>query len=478
MAAKKKRNVLDLSRNLPAAQRPYKPFSCQRVNSPCVAANGGQCQPDGVCTCTNNAFEGYNCGLVAAQRVTTVCDINCENNGICYNDGVNGHRCFCQPAFYGNRCQFNRVAILGCDDQTMTILVNPHETGLFNGRIYVRGLSNTPQCVVDVPAVSPNQGFTKTLSLDTTVGTTNPCRSGMEILDSGNIKRYTVIVQYDPAFIAWPDEIHTFQCSQSGSGQFIGIVLNGLTFNTNTDDRLTGLNVQANHIPANIAITRQPDRSVLNTGILMVGDDLFLEFSLIGTTTYTTLRVDELTAFDSNINPQMEKALIRNSCPVSLTNGITVSPLQKPNPGLVLVPFKMFKFMTTNSVYFLASTTMCTSASAANCAPLNCNGVANGFGRRKRESGTERGNLTTRVFVVTQGDTEVDLGTCGRDPVNRLNTASCFQNSTFLIVASLFGLLLIVAIIILALVCARAKQRHSDEAREFHTYSNCGLTKM
>lgn len=45
-----------------------------------------------------------------------------------------------------------------------------------------------------------------------------------------------------------------------------------------------------------------------------------------------------------------------------------------------------------------------------NCPQLNCNGVANGFGRRKRESGTERGNLTTRVFVVSPGDTEGEYG--------------------------------------------------------------------
>ena len=57
------------------------------------------------CLC-NKGFYNYNCN----KKV--VCETNCNNNGICNNDG----KCECNEKFYGNLCQFKTQCEKNCTD--------------------------------------------------------------------------------------------------------------------------------------------------------------------------------------------------------------------------------------------------------------------------------------------------------------------------------------------------------------------------
>ncbi|XP_064596416.1 uncharacterized protein LOC135463026 [Liolophura sinensis] len=440
----------------------YKPFDCRRPGIICQSGQGqkGACQNDGTCSCPNSAYEGYDCGLRTDTLKTSGCSVNCGSNGQCYNDGT-ADRCRCRAGYYGSNCERKRVSVADCTSNSMRVNINP--LGKFKGKIYVSMLSLTSACVfTTIPAGGDEAGYQLTLSLSDKPAD-NPCAS--QLKKSGNASTYDVIVQYSSAYLAHTDEKHTVTCSDGGNVGLVGTVINSGGLEGIDLGGLSGQSVSQTSL--NVPITMQvinEDTGNPVSSVIRVGERLTLQVSMDTTkpNDYVDFFVESCSSFNRDYRSNsattsgqlLEKVLVLDRCPSPDAMDVLSGDLQK-SANTVSIGFRGFKFEGQDSLYMSCSVKLCRAADRASCEPKTCDGSSTrkGYGRKRRQVDEDnKVNVTRKVFVVTFGDNTV-MEPVDTSPV--VEKERCMENTAFVAIVAVFGIVLTAAVVAAILLCLR-----------------------
>ncbi|XP_064596174.1 uncharacterized protein LOC135462823 [Liolophura sinensis] len=447
------------------AHAAYVPYDCRRSNQVCVSdVTGGQCTNTGSCVCTDPNFTGYDCSLPAVQeRFPPQCSIDCGGRGRCYDDGF-GAKCFCDPSYYGDRCQFDRVSVQ-CFTEYMTIRVFPIN---FNGEIFVATLPPDVEPACQFEAAPDGNGFLKNLSFSDNP-TVNPCLPNLSVatstVDGTNIFTYEISVKYNPRYTTFVDEIHTVTCEHTLNGPLVGAVIDVDGGPTN------GVIISGNATVLDLDITRESDGVSVsrNNLVTFIGEDLNIKVSLKDESRYKNHKVENCGAYnypllDSAVNNlRLEKRMVADGCPAPDSQDVISGPLIK-TPTTVFVPFKAFKF-NTGELHIYCSVRVCLQATDALCQPDDCTaqkgGPGGGFGRKKRQSGDDQDveELSTSFYVVTKLEPGYFQES---NSSTKVEEKSCFQTPAFLAVTVVFSFLLIITLVVTVIMCLRYMRREKE----------------
>ncbi|XP_064596411.1 uncharacterized protein LOC135463020 [Liolophura sinensis] len=282
---------------------------------------------------------------------------------------------------------------------------------------------------------------------------------------SGNASTYDVIVQYSSAYLAHTDEKHTVTCSDGGNVGLVGTVINSGGLDGIDLGGLSGQSVSQTSL--NVPITMQ----VINEGtgnpvssVIRVGERLTLQVSMDTTkpNDYVDFFVESCSSFNRDYRSNsattsgqlLEKVLVLDRCPSPDAMDVLSGDLQK-SANTVSIGFRGFKFEGQDSLYMSCSVKLCRAADRASCDPKTCDGSSTrkGYGRKRRQVDEDnKVNVTRKVFVVTFGDNTV-MVPVDTSPV--VEKERCMENTAFVAIVAVFGIVLTAAVVAAILLCLR-----------------------
>ncbi|XP_064607106.1 EGF-like domain-containing protein 1 [Liolophura sinensis] len=426
----------------------FREFDCHRFDNPCQ--NGGTCNNQTrTCSCVLG-FEGYDCSQATALRKTSPCfPTACQNGGTCYS-GLSGDVCFCPAGFWGSICEKRRHTAEACNRNTVRIAIKP--IGTFAGKIYVMGLGADVVCNLNMDVT--DGAYRATIS----TSPTSPCANGLSMFTDAasgeDIREVNIVISHKPYILTSTDERHTFRCSETGFSTVLSM---------NVQDRpADGLILNDGSGDINIQFTAAPSRAPLPS-VLVIGQDVFAEFSLPISSRFTTFRIESCFMLAGETSG-ISQPLIIDSCLDEATRALIGAEPLTQDGDTTLLRFKLFQFPQTNNLVMSCSVITCDSFNLTPCSPVSCSDGSVGYGRRKREANDGQTlNVSRSLHVVLSTGELVALLQRSNQTSGMSQQELCQHSSAFVSVTVVCGALLALALIAIVLIYFRQRSRRSVE---------------
>ncbi|ESO86195.1 hypothetical protein LOTGIDRAFT_235549 [Lottia gigantea] len=374
-------------------------FECRRIGTTC--RNGGVCvetKPE--CACgTRDVFVGHDCSLKVDDVALPqeLCDPLCKNGGVCRSIPGGFFNCYCNAAFFGKDCSQKRGTVK-CAGDRMTVEMTPFPP--FDGRVFVRGKENDPNCRFTrvYGTYSATFLFNGPCSVEKMRDTPTPGDETYKV-EITVLHSQTIQTKYDMLF--------TGLCVHSGTGSNnIGDQTSNIGDKPGGPDETTSSNYQ----PVVFELQTVSGSNIVPP--VFIGTELRLYFALYDTGKYKKIYIADCVALNGLTGRDLRSlTMVKDGCPTdegrSVVMGQLVYDLITPS---VVVNFKVFKFVNSDTLSFQCNIRVCT-ASETDCNPPQ-------FCRPSKNSirGKRHIHLHSREFTLSSNNFFV------KEPLNRTHT--------------------------------------------------------
>ncbi|XP_048257164.1 uncharacterized protein LOC124111456 [Haliotis rufescens] len=271
---------------------------------------------------------------------------------------------------------------------------------------------------------------------------------------TGNRKEFNrvVVVKYSPNDLTFIDDRYNVKCILDNT-----VPVDSSVVKMN----VTGANSQ--HVVSREDMVKAVDFYLFvdggfyNGDLVDAGAELKFLFGVQGV--YTSMRVEEGEANNTNSNTEKTLKLIEGSC--VHTDGLPfISEAVTPdhsNSRLLSLVIKAFHFDGNDEVIFSFRVRVCVAADNSACDPVNCSAPGGGYGRRKRDAGNEV-QLSKVVKIRSQGETSSQTTISGCETSWEI-TATVIVMAVAIVLLIVFSVALIVIVVILVSVIAAGNRR-------------------
>ncbi|XP_041372223.1 EGF-like domain-containing protein 2 isoform X2 [Gigantopelta aegis] len=426
-------------------------FDCKRNGQDC---GKGNCKTDGTCDCTNIAdTEGYNCGIVKAQKTPGDPRCSCTTDGVCVKLDGQSTTCTCTENFYGSDCSLKRVDVK-CMGRKMYL--NMNTAGTFGGIAFMKDHRTTQGCEfvssaaarqtdTNIPATL--KGLVLILDLDNTT-----C-GNLTVADNSKEYEAKFYINYNKEFVTSTDEIITAKCvfndTNTAEGKITGIKV--------TDDLYKGGSVTGNYDPVVFELKQDSGVAIPAEG-LKIGTPLVFTFNIPEKSGFTTLLVKSIKATDTNTKNPSQLQIIVNGCPMKLGSTVIAEPFKLDSTKRTFSgEISLFKFIESTDILFISEVLVCDSTTEAQCA-INCTVTAAATtttvpatapARKRRAAESVKELTITKTVTISDGS-----DSNSKQDTNEPVMEDCLQRTeVWVTIVTVSAFLVALLIVCLVLVC-------------------------